>query len=460
MRTEQDIHLVGLNHRTAGVEVREAFALADCNVCDLGLLRPGGAILEAVTLSTCNRVELLVVARGGGADAVDEVLAFWARTCGGDVETLRPHVYTHKGLEAVRHVFTVAASLDSMVMGEPQILGQLKEAYRDAVQAGSARVVLNRLMHKAFTVAKRVRTETGIASSAVSISYAAVELAKKIFGDMAKHTAMLIGAGEMAELAAAHLVNSGIREIMVANRTFSRAEELADRFKGRAIVFDELVRRLPEVDIVISSTGATEAIIRAKDLRKVLKARRHQPMFFIDIAVPRDIDPDVNALDNVYLYDIDDLKEVVEENLAQRREEAVRARAIIDAEVDRFGHWLQSLDLQPTIVDLLAKGEDVAAQELARTLKRLGPDVPDDTRNALETLVNSLAHKLYHAPIVFLKRRGRQEKGICSSFVKISYVLDKLTVIQYLVFAFRSCGFDVRLKAFEDGGPWLRSKGH
>ena len=421
METEQDIHLIGLNHRTAGVEVREAFALAECNVCDLGLVRPGGSIVEAVTLSTCNRVELLVVSKGraGHRAVVDEVLTFWAHTCNGDLETLRPHVYDHAGLDAVRHVFTVASSLDSMVMGEPQILGQFKEAYREAVQSGSAKVILNRLMHKAFSVAKRVRTETGIASSAVSISYAAVELAKKIFGDMAKHTAMLIGAGEMAELAAAHLVNAGIRDIMVANRTFSRAEELAERFKGRAIVFDELVRRLPEVDIIISSTGATEAIIRAKDLRKVLKTRRHQPMFFIDIAVPRDIDPDVNALDNVYLYDIDDLKEVVEENLAQRREEAVRAQAIIDAEVDRFGRWLQSLDLQPTIVDLLAKGEEVAAQELARTLKRLGPDVDDTTRNALETLVNSMAHKLYHAPIVFLKRRA-QEEGAARRYIDVT----------------------------------------
>ena len=320
---DQTLYLIGLNHRTAGVEIREAYALADCDAHGMGLMTENGPISEVVLLSTCNRVEILVVADRG--TPVEVILSAWAGACGGNAAALAPHTYAFEGLDAVGHLFTVASSLDSMVMGEPQILGQLKAAYRNAVKQGTARVVLNRLLHKAFSVAKRVRTETAIASSAVSISYAAVELAKKIFGDMSENRAMLVGAGEMAELAATHLVNAGIKEIMVANRTFQRAEEMARRFNGQPILFEELIRRLPDADIVISSTGATEAVIRAKDVRPVLKARKNRPMFFIDIAVPRDIDPDVNALDNVYLYDIDDLKEVVEENLAQRREEAVKA---------------------------------------------------------------------------------------------------------------------------------------
>lgn len=418
MHHETDIYLIGLNHKTAGVEVRETFALASCNTMELGLVTDSGPVREALTLSTCNRVEMLAVV-DRSEDAAERLMAFWAKHCEGDLERLRPHVYVHQGLDAVRHLFSVAASLDSLVVGEPQILGQLKEAYRDAVEHGSARVIVNRLLHKAFSVAKRVRTETGIASSAVSISYAAVELAKKIFGDMRDYTAMLIGAGEMAELAAAHLVNSGIREILVANRTFERAEELARRFKGRPIVFEELFRRLPEVDIIISSTGAPTAVIRARDVKPVLKQRKNRPMFFIDIAVPRDVDPDVNALDNVYLYDIDDLKEVVEENLAQRREEAVKAEAIIEAETGRFGEWLDSLALTPTIKDMLAKGEDVACRELEKTLKRLGPDTPEETRKALEFLVSSMVRKLYHEPITFLRRRAMEE-GVSRKYIDLT----------------------------------------
>ncbi len=414
----QKLFLIGLNHRTAGVEIRESYALSDCDPCKLGLVAPDGPVSEAVTLSTCNRVEILAVA--DDAAGADEVLSFWAETCGGSVGTLRPHVYVHEGLDAVRHLFTVASSLDSMVMGEPQILGQLKDAYRASVDHGSAKTILNRLLHKAFSVAKRVRTETAIASSAVSISYAAVELAKKIFGDMSRNKAMLVGAGEMAELAAAHLVNAGISEILVANRTYSRAQELAARFKGRAIMFEELTRRLPEVDIVISSTGATDAVIRARDVKPVLRERRNRPMFFIDIAVPRDIDPDVNALDNVYLYDIDDLKEVVEENLAQRRDEAVKARAIVDEEVEAFSRWLESLDLQPTIVDLLRRGEDIAERELAKTMRRLapllGPETAPEAEEALRTLVRSVSRKLYHEPIAYLKRRT-QEEGRAQRFI-------------------------------------------
>ena len=402
-----DIFLVGLNHRTAGVDVRERFALA--NHCDEEhwALPCIGAVSESVILSTCNRVEILAAGTG---DMAEQILCNWAKARGTDVEDLRPYVYVHKNLEAVRHLFSVASSLDSMVLGEPQILGQLKTAYRKAVKSRATGVILNRLLHKAFSVAKRVRTETAVASSAVSISYAAVELAKRIFGDMREHKAMLVGAGEMAELAAMHLLQSGINEILVANRTHARGQELAKQFNGRAIPFEQMPHYLLDVDIIITSTGSQEPIIRARDIRVALKARKNRPMFFIDIAVPRDIDPDVNGLDNVYLYDIDDLREVVEENLATRRDEAAKAAEIVNEEVAYFSKWLASLDMQPTIVDLIKKSQAIAEEELAKTLKRLGP-VDDSTRDALEAMASSLVRKLNHDPIMFLKHGGMSQEG-------------------------------------------------
>ena len=402
-----DIFLVGLNHRTAGVDVRERFALA--NHCDEEhwALPCIGAVSESVILSTCNRVEILAAGTG---DMAEQILCSWAKARGTDVEDLRPYVYVHKNLEAVRHLFSVASSLDSMVLGEPQILGQLKTAYRKAVKSRATGVILNRLLHKAFSVAKRVRTETAVASSAVSISYAAVELAKRIFGDMREHKAMLVGAGEMAELAAMHLLQAGINDILVANRTHARGQELAKQFNGRAIPFEQMPHYLLDVDIIITSTGSQEPIIRARDIRVALKARKNRPMFFIDIAVPRDIDPDVNGLDNVYLYDIDDLREVVEENLATRRDEAAKAAEIVNEEVAYFSKWLASLDMQPTIVDLIKKSQAIAEEELAKTLKRLGP-VDDSTRDALEAMARSLVRKLNHDPIMFLKHGGMSQEG-------------------------------------------------
>ncbi len=432
---DKKIYLIGLNHRSAGVDIREKFALTSLTGFETGLL--GSCRLrEVMALSTCNRVEILAIADeatsqglGQGVDIPEAVRRHWASCCQGPVEALRQHTYAHEGLDAVTHLFCVAASLDSMVMGEPQILGQLKSAYRKAVEHGTAKVITNRLLHKAFSVAKRVRTETAIASSAVSISYAAVELAKKIFGDLTGKSAMLIGAGEMAELAATHLLTLGIDKLFICNRTYSRAQELARTMKGEAIFFEDLAERLRDVDIVISSTGSPTAIIRAKDIKEVLKKRRNRPMFFIDIAVPRDIDPDVNSLDNVYLYDIDDLKEVVEENMANRQGEAVKARAIVEHETQAFALWLQSLALQPTITDLLGRAESVAERELAKTLKRLG-DVDDATREALEVLVRSVGRKVLHEPITFLKRRTREE-GTAERFIDVTrriFNLDEDTV--------------------------------
>jgi glutamyl-tRNA reductase len=308
------IVLIGLNHKTAPVEIREKFA----SVCvdgatpleHISKLQP---VKEVLFISTCNRMEVLfttpLLDQGIGM-----VVRYLADIYGQTSAALKPYLYIHLDHDAVKHSFRVACSLDSMVVGESQILGQIKQAYRNAVEAKTSGVILNRLLHKSFSVAKRVRTETQIGSSAVSISYAAVKLAKKIFQDLQGKKAMLVGAGEMAELAAEHLLAQGVDEIIVANRTVDRALALARRFNGTTISLDELASELQQVDIIISSTGSPEPIISFQDVRKQMRARRNRPLFLIDIAVPRDIDPEVNRLDNVYLYNIDDLQGIVEMN--------------------------------------------------------------------------------------------------------------------------------------------------
>lgn len=401
------ITLVGLNHRTASVDVRERFALADYADPVNWAFPRGENILESLILSTCNRVEVLGI---GKDNPEQDIIRLWAHIRQLSERDFPPHIYSYHNLEAVRHVFEVASSLDSMVLGEPQILGQLKAAYRKSVESHNAGSIINRMLHKAFSVAKRVRNETAVAVSAVSISYAAVELAKRIFGSMPSHRAMLVGAGEMAELAAMHLLQAGADEIVVANRTLANGEALAKKFNGSAIEFLSLRDHLKDVDILIASTGSKEPIIHVEDVAKALKARKNRPMFFIDIAVPRDIDPAVNELDNVYLYDIDDLREVVEENLAGRKEEAVKARAIVTEEVDNFALWLKNLEVQPTILDLVKRGEDAARIELDRALKKLGPITPN-ARRELELMAKAIARRMNHAPIMFLKTESMAQEG-------------------------------------------------
>lgn len=409
------ITLVGINHRTASVNIRERFALTNCCTAEKWPLPTAGPFNESLILSTCNRVELLAIAEKACEDAL---LGSWANACDGALDDLTTHAYVFHDLEAVRHVFEVASSLDSMVLGEPQILGQLKSAYRKAVESRNAGPIINRLMHKAFSVAKRVRHETAVAASAVSISYAAVELAKRIFGQMPSHRAMLIGAGEMAELAAMHLLQAGMEQMIVANRTLERAEELARRFRGVAIPFDRLTENLALVDIVISSTGSPQPMLGVEHISQALKKRKNRPMFLIDIAVPRDIEPAVNNLDNVYLYDIDDLREVVEENRHARQEEAEQARLIIAEELEYFGQWLRNLDAKPTILDIINRGEEAARCELSRALRRLGP-VNEETRVVMERMALAIARKLNHEPIMYLKNGGM---GRDAPHDRISYV--------------------------------------
>jgi glutamyl-tRNA reductase len=293
-----------------------------------------------------------------------------------------------------------------MVVGEPQILGQIKTAYGYAAEYKSSGIILNRFLHKAFSVAKRVRTETKIASSAVSVAFAAVELARKIFDELSDKTVMLIGAGEMCELAAKHFLNNGVRALMVTNRTFERAEKLAEEFDGKAIRFDDLFEYLHKADIVLSSTGAPHTIIGAKDLDDVMRRRKHKPMFFIDIAIPRDIDPKVNDVENVYLYTVDDLQEVVQANLAQRAEEAKKAEDIVSQEIGQFFKWLSSLEVTPTIVALRAKFDEIRRTELEKTLSTW-KELPPDAQKRLDALTNAIMNKLLHPPTSLLKQGGQ-----------------------------------------------------
>jgi glutamyl-tRNA reductase len=388
------------------VEIREKVAFAP-NQMEKPLRELAGLpdINEGVIVSTCNRVEIYAATHdiAGGMARLKRFLADYHKV---SLEMLEPHLYSHHGEGAIRHLFRVASSLDSMVVGEPQILGQIKTAYGYAAEYKSSGIILNRFLHKAFSVAKRVRTETKIASSAVSVSFAAVELAKKIFGDLTDKTVMLIGAGEMCELAAKHFLNNGVRGVMVTNRTYERAERLAEEFDGKAVRFEDLFDHLHKADIILSSTGATHFIIGAKDVDEVIRRRRQKPMFFIDIAVPRDIDPKVNDVENVYLYDMDDLQGVVASNLQQRNEEAKKAEGIIDQEIGRFFNWLSMLEVTPTIVALRSRFEEVRQAELAKTLAGW-KDLPPDGQKRLEALTSAITNKLLHPPTNLLKRTGQ-----------------------------------------------------
>ncbi|MBI3077900.1 MAG: glutamyl-tRNA reductase [Deltaproteobacteria bacterium] len=405
-----EIVLLGLNHHTAPLPVREQLAFTPEVLLEairrLGKL-PG--IAEGLILSTCNRVEVLAVAPDPDL-GVRQIKAFLGECHGVSMAGVEPHVYVHTATEAVRHLFRVASSLDSMVVGEPQILGQLKAAYRVAAGQKATGVVLNRLLHKAFAVAKRVRTETRIASSAVSVSFAAIQLARRIFGTLAGKTVLIVGAGEMCELALRHLRSQGVGEVLVTNRTYERAVRLAGEFRGSAIPFEELPQGLRRADIVLTSTGSPNFIVRREQAAEVIRARRHRPMFFIDIAVPRDVDPRINDIENVYLYDLDDLQAVVQDNRQEREKEARRAEEIIAHEAGQFFHWLRSLDVVPLIVALRERAEAIRRRELERALGRMGP-LTEAQREVLAALSAGIINKLLHQPITRLKAESGAEQG-------------------------------------------------
>lgn len=417
-----EIVLLGLNHKTAPIELRECIAFSpDQTAAALASLKNEPTVNEVLLFSTCNRVEVLLVTKQV-SEAVDTTKRLIARFNRISLPEFENILYIHTGDQAVRHIFRVAASLDSMVVGEPQILGQIKQAYRLATQERTAGVVLNRLLHRAFFVAKRIRSETGIGGHAVSISYAAIELGRKIFGSLEGKKILLIGAGEMAELAVTHLIRNRAGDILVTNRTFERAVELSRRFRGRPIRFEELFASLADVDIVISSTGAPDFVVKREHLKGVLRKRRNRPLFFIDIAVPRDIDPLINRLSNTYVYDIDDLNGVIDDNIEDRQREAVKGERIVDEAVINFRKWYDSLDVVPTIKALRKKLEDIAALEVKKTLQAGG--LSDEGRHAVERMTQAMINKILHDPTDVLKRNGCQ--GNRSAYLDITRKLFKL----------------------------------
>ena len=407
--SKKHISLIGVNHKSTPLEVREKIALTGGYEEALNRLREEQE-QEFYLLSTCNRVELIWVTE----DTVESTPRMLRFLFGEAVEPQKwdGYSYVYHDHQAVNHLFKVAASLDSLVVGEAQILGQIKEAYRFASQYGCTGPLLNKLLHKSFSVAKRVRSETGIGSAAVSISSAAVELARKIFGNLDDKKVLLIGAGEMAELAAEHLLGQGVKGITVANRTLSRAVDLAKRFNGSSCSLEELAEQIETVDIIVSSTGSSELIIKSDDVRPLMKLRRNRPLFFIDIAVPRDLDPQLNEIDNVFLYDIDDLSQVVEMNRSEREKEAVKAERIVEEETLKFSKWQDGLTITPTISALRKKADTICTSEVSKTLARM--DLSKSDRQKIEKLAQSITAKMLHDPLRFLKsescRKGEDSK--------------------------------------------------
>jgi glutamyl-tRNA reductase len=401
--------LTGVSHKTAPVEVRECLAFSEDSLpTALKDLRACPGVTEAVILSTCNRVEIAVTTE----DSVDPqatVDSFLAEHKAISPDQLAAHLYRYEGKEAIHHLFRVAASLDSMVVGEPQILGQLKAAYTKAKETGAVCGWMDGLLTRAFSVAKRVRSETGIGQMAVSVSYAAVELARKIFGSLNGRTVMIAGAGKMSELAARHLRRSGATHVFVTNRTYERAVEMAQLFQGTPVEYSRFLGTLPEVDILIASSGATDYILRKEEMQRVISARRNRPAFLIDIAVPRNIDPGINDLANVFLYDIDDLQEVVNANLRERMKEADRAEQLVSEEVERMMARLKVVEITPTIVGLQEQLESIRAAEVERVMRRCS--FTEQQREALEAATRAIINKVAHGPISELRVQAAKPDG-------------------------------------------------
>jgi glutamyl-tRNA reductase len=391
------IVLVGVNHKSTPLAVRELLALSD-DACASGLrsLVDGELVREGLIVSTCNRVEVLTeTAAGRLSETTERIIEFLTQANELPRSQFEKDLYQHTDDQAVRHLFRVASSLDSMVVGEPQVLGQVRRAYSIALEAGTTGRILNRLVHHAFRVAKRVRTETGIAANAVSISYMAVELGKKIFDSFAGRTALLIGAGEMAELAARHLVNAGVSNVLVANRSEEPARALATELGGTPVPFSRLTDHLSRADIVICSTAADDYIVTEPMMRAASGKRRNRPVFFIDISVPRNIDPAVGKIPNVFVFDIDDLESVVSSNIREREREAQRAELIVESEIMQFQQALRSLESGPAIGALKLMFQDIARHELKRQRNRLGPLTPEQ-ESGIESLLLSTVNKLSH----------------------------------------------------------------
>lgn len=402
-----ELIVIGLNHKTAPIEIRERLAFPEDGIEKaLSQIKSLPLLKENMILSTCNRVEIYATVQET-EKAILDLKGFLSRYHGLSLKEFEKNLYLLVGEEAVRHIFRVASSLDSMVVGEPQILGQIKSAYNMAAEAKTSGLILHRLLHRGFHVAKRVRTETKIGNSAVSVSFVAVELAKKIFGTLEKRTVLLIGAGEMCELAARHLVSGGIEKVLVTNRTYERAVTLAQEFRGEPIPFEEIYRGLRMVDIVISATDSPQYLLHHEEVAKVIKDRKQKPIFFIDIADPRNIEPRVGDIENVYLYNIDDLQKVANDNIQDREKEAQKAEAIVQDEVVKFVNWYHSLEVTPTIVALRKKFDEIRNKELEKTLS-IHPHLSDKERQSLEALTSAIINKILHDPLTLLKQKNEE----------------------------------------------------
>jgi len=416
------VFVAGLNHKIADVDVREKLAFNGPKLEEgLKRFRELPEVHEAIILSTCNRVELYANVKDYQR-AAEAIKTFLSEFHNINRSSLDAGLYIYDGVNAVRHIFRVASSLDSMIVGEPQILGQLKDAFELALSQKTTGILLNKLMKKAISVAKRVRTETRIAENAVSISFAAVELAKKIFTDLSKRVFMLLGAGEMAELAAKHLISSGVKEVLVSNRTYERACDIAKEFNGKPVRFDEFIDEMARADIVICSTGAPDYIVTKSQMQKVMKERKQRQVFLIDISVPRNIDPETNDLDNVYLYNVDDLQGVVDSNLFERKKEAEKAEKIIDEELETFLRWQSTLDSVPTIIAIREKAEEIKKEELDKFFHKM-PGMGEKEREAIEYMAAALINKMIHPPTAALKEDS-EDKDVLVATIRKLYGID------------------------------------
>jgi glutamyl-tRNA reductase len=416
------VFVAGLNHKIADVDVREKLAFNGPKLEEgLKRFRELPEVHEAIILSTCNRVELYANVKDYQR-AAEAVKTFLSEFHNINRSSLDAGLYIYDGVNAVRHIFRVASSLDSMIVGEPQILGQLKDAFELALSQKTTGILLNKLMKKAISVAKRVRTETRIAENAVSISFAAVELAKKIFTDLSKRVFMLLGAGEMAELAAKHLISSGVKEVLVSNRTYERACDIAKEFNGKPVRFDEFIDEMARADIVICSTGAPDYIVTKGQMQKVMKERKQRQVFLIDISVPRNIDPETNDLDNVYLYNVDDLQGVVDSNLFERKKEAEKAEKIIDEELETFLRWQSTLDSVPTIIAIREKAEEIKKEELDKLFHKI-TGMGEKEREAIEYMAAALINKMIHPPTAALKEDS-EDKDVLVATIRKLYGID------------------------------------
>lgn len=418
--------VVGLSHKTAPVEIRERLAVPESRLGEaLARLCSYPGVKEGILLSTCNRVEVYSVVEDvdTGYGRIQEFLADTHLSLSS--EQLTPHLYWHTGDRAIAHLFRVASSLDSMIIGESQILGQLKDAFEVALAHKTTGVIMNKVVKKAISVAKRVRTETKIAEMAVSVSYAAVELAKKIFSNLHEKTVLLVGAGEMAKLAAKHLIANGVGHVRITTRTPQHAVDLAEKFGGTAVPFDQFKDDMASADIVLVSTGAAHYLVGAEDVHRAVQERMNRPMFLIDISVPRNIDPAVRHVDNAFLFDIDDLKHRVEQNRAERVHEAEKAERMVIEEVTMILDWMKSLEVTPTIVALRNRVEDIKRAEVEKVLGRLGHLSAQD-RELVEGLASSIVNKLIHRTMVTLKNEINSSSG--PAFVEAArqfYALDR-----------------------------------